>query len=92
MKEKSHHGSRKRFRKLVMSLAVVVVFVTTYALVLPALTLDEQKADETPGIDTGTKAEQSVDATGQDSSSGVSEESGSAFVLRAYRKKVWSIK
>ena len=45
----------RRYRKLVMSLAAVVVFVTTYALVLPALTLDEDKADSTPGIEVMTE-------------------------------------
>ena len=38
-------GSLKHHRKVVMALAAIVVFVTTYSLVLPAITLDEQEAD-----------------------------------------------
>ena len=34
-----------------MSLAVVVVFVTTYLLILPALTLEKEEAAQQGGID-----------------------------------------
>ena len=40
-----------KHRSVVMSLAVVVVFVTTYMLILPAITLDQDTAEKTPGID-----------------------------------------
>ncbi|MBQ3923947.1 MAG: hypothetical protein II696_00330, partial [Firmicutes bacterium] len=53
--------SLKRHRKLVTCLAAVVVFAVTYSLVLPAVTLDEQKAEETPGIETQTKVEEQVE-------------------------------
>lgn len=59
----SHHGSWKRYRKLVMSLAAIVVFVTAYALVLPAVTLDEKEAAEMPGTDAGTQVEQNVNGS-----------------------------
>ena len=42
---------KSRLRKLVMSLAVVVVFVTTYLLILPALTLEKEEAAQQGGID-----------------------------------------
>ena len=37
-------------RKLISALAGVVVFSTTYALILPALTLDQDAASDDPGI------------------------------------------
>ena len=40
-----------RYRTFVMSLAVIVVFVTTYLLILPAFTLEKEKAAEQGGID-----------------------------------------
>lgn len=40
----------KRWRKIVTSLAAVVVFVTTYALILPAITMDDETAKQEPGI------------------------------------------
>ena len=42
---------RKRFRTLVLLLSALVVFVTTYMLILPAITLDENEALEQGGID-----------------------------------------
>ena len=52
-----------------MSLAVIVVFVTTYMLVLPAVTLDNDTADQTPGIDTNTSVQTvQEDAQGGDES------------------------
>ncbi|HHT7710661.1 TPA: InlB B-repeat-containing protein [Streptococcus suis] len=44
---------QKKYRKFVNFVAVVVVFVTTYALILPALTLDQDKVNQTSGINTG---------------------------------------
>ncbi|HEL1949410.1 TPA: ribonuclease G [Streptococcus suis] len=37
---------QKKYRKFVNFVAVVVVFVTTYALILPALTLESNKASQ----------------------------------------------
>ena len=45
-------------RALLMTLAVLVVFATTYMLILPALTLEKDKAAEQGGI---TVAEQSTE-------------------------------
>ncbi len=42
---------RSRYRRLVLSLSCVVVFVTTYLLILPAITLEKDKAAEQGGID-----------------------------------------
>ena len=41
-----------KHRSAVMSLAVLVVFITTYIMILPAVTLDQDTAEKTPGIDT----------------------------------------
>ena len=38
------------FRKVTVTLAGIVVFVTTYALILPAIALEEQKATQESGI------------------------------------------
>ncbi len=39
------------YKAIVMSLAVIVVFITTYLLILPAFTLEKDKAAEQGGID-----------------------------------------
>ena len=43
--------SKIHLRSIVMTLAVLVVFVTTYVLILPAFTLDRDEAAEQGGID-----------------------------------------
>ena len=40
-----------KYKAIVLSLAVVVVFITTYLLILPAFTLEKDKAEEQGGID-----------------------------------------
>lgn len=45
-------GWRRKYKKLVNIIAVLVVFATTYALILPAITLDQEKAEQTAGIET----------------------------------------
>lgn len=40
----------KRWRTIVTCLAAVVVFVTTYALILPAITMDDETAEQEPGV------------------------------------------
>ena len=46
------HVRRKRLYRVVSVLACIVVFVTTYAMILPAITLDRATAEEQPGIET----------------------------------------
>ena len=46
------HVKRKRLYRVVSVLACIVVFVTTYAMILPAITLDRATAAEQPGIET----------------------------------------
>lgn len=41
---------RFKYRRLVVLLATIVVFVTTYALVLPAITLEQSKVSQQEGI------------------------------------------
>lgn len=40
----------KRHRAAVLSVMCVVVFATTYALILPAITIDQHTAENEPGI------------------------------------------
>lgn len=40
----------KKWRAVIMSLAVVVVFLTTYGLILPAITMEKEKAQDMPGM------------------------------------------
>ena len=47
-------------RKVVLALSCIVVFVTTYVLILPAFTLDEKEAAEQGGIDLPKAAVQTV--------------------------------
>ena len=51
--EKLHNSiqRRSRYRTVLLSLAIVVVFVTTYLLILPAITLDQNEAERQGGID-----------------------------------------
>ena len=44
----------KRWQKAVSVMAAVVVFVTTYALILPAITLDKDTASGQSGIEIAT--------------------------------------
>ena len=46
---------RKKYRRVVQLIAVLTVFGTTYALILPALTLDKDKVEQTAGIDVSEK-------------------------------------
>ena len=58
----------KKQRSLFLALCAMVVFVTTYLLILPALTLDENTAEDQGGIDTpATRLEQEtvIDAKGE---------------------------
>ena len=41
----------KRWQRMVSVLSAVIVFVTTYALILPAITLDKDTAQQQPGIE-----------------------------------------
>lgn len=45
------HGRRKRLYRVISVLACIVVFTTTYAMILPAITLDQETAEEQPGIE-----------------------------------------
>ena len=40
----------KKWQKVVVSLACIVVFITTYALILPAITMDRDEAKSQGGI------------------------------------------
>ncbi|MDO4519846.1 MAG: LPXTG cell wall anchor domain-containing protein [Eubacteriales bacterium] len=48
MKSLKRPGSTRK--KLLTALAVMVVFVTTYMLIIPAITIDRESADQEPGM------------------------------------------
>ena len=54
------HVKRKRLYRVVSVLACIVVFVTTYAMILPAITLDREMAAEQPGIETEAAGDPAV--------------------------------
>jgi fibro-slime domain-containing protein len=63
---RSGAGMRKR-RNLILCLAAVVVFVTTYMLILPAITIDNSSAKKMPGINvTSSVKTEAVKDTGSD--------------------------
>ena len=53
----------RKNRPLLMTLSAAVVFITTYLLILPALTLDEQEAARQGGIDLPAQQEQVLEDT-----------------------------
>ena len=61
---------KAKYKKVIGAIAVIVVFVTTYALILPALTLDSNAANQMPGINT----EQSGSVDGNTTSTSLSTE------------------
>ncbi len=51
-RQRIHVGRRRSLRqKLASLLSAVIVFVTVYAMILPAITLEHTVADVEPGID-----------------------------------------
>ena len=42
--------TRRYWKAIIMSLSMIIVFFVTYTLILPAITLEEKKANELPGI------------------------------------------
>lgn len=47
---KKFHQRMRRWRRVVTAMAAVVVFITTYALILPAITLDDNSASDQEGL------------------------------------------
>ncbi|MBR1780632.1 MAG: hypothetical protein IJ751_04420, partial [Oscillospiraceae bacterium] len=52
--------SKRAWRNTVIGIACVVVFATTYALILPAITISEDAAQEEPGLVLGGPAEETI--------------------------------
>lgn len=71
------HKRLMRYRKVFAVLAAVVVFATTYELILPAITIDRQRAAETPGMEVGVAAEEVVEES-ETEGSGADEEDAEA--------------
>ena len=42
---------RQWWHRIVQAMVAIVVFCTTYALILPAITMDEEYAQDMPGFD-----------------------------------------
>lgn len=73
------HKRLARYRRIFAFLAAVVVFATTYELILPAITMDRQRAVRSPGVEVGVAKDQrkgidfmeddslAVDMAGEDS-------------------------
>ena len=57
------HRQLKKLYRVIFALACVVVFVTSYALTLPAITLEKRVAQGMPGIDARSKATNNADST-----------------------------
>ena len=53
--------SDRRKRVALMAVAMCVVFATTYALILPALTIDQETAQEQPGIEVAQQEQKDAD-------------------------------
>ena len=62
---KAVYVKMKENRIALLAVAVLVVFVTTYLLVLPALTLDEEEAREQGGI-TLSESQEAAESTKPD--------------------------
>ena len=52
--------TRSRRQRIISVLAAVVIFVTTYALILPAITIDTDTAEKEPGIELETQTETQI--------------------------------
>ena len=52
------HKRLARYRRIFAFLAAVVVFATTYELILPAITMDRQRAVQSPGVEVGVAKDQ----------------------------------
>ena len=66
-----------RHRKVVTCMAALIVFVTAYMLILPAVTLDESTSQETPGVETNEEKSVSLqDETPDPDSRAAEEETG----------------
>ena len=71
-------NARARKQQIVVALAAVVVFVTTYMLILPAISVERDKADEV-GIKTETVQEQNeADASEEEEEEAASESAETA--------------
>jgi len=60
---KSHGQFIKNRRSVLIALSAAIVFVTTYILILPAITLDQESASEQGGIDVPAAEQQLQDVS-----------------------------
>ena len=67
------HRRSKTFRSIMISLASITVFVTTYALILPAITLELRQARNMAGVNLGSDQIQDEDLLAEDESDTLDE-------------------
>jgi hypothetical protein len=72
----AHHS---KWKPLALTLSIIVVFITTYALILPAMTLDQETARQQGGIDIAVEEQQDAASAkaGQAPSGEAAEETAS---------------
>ena len=76
-----------RRRTVLISLSCVVVFVTTYLLILPAFTLDKEEAAEQGGITVPTVTEETAEGdSGSDADEAKAESHNDAEPAEAAQK------
>ena len=69
------HKRLNRYRRVFAVIAAVVVFATTYELILPAITMDKRRAADTPGVEVGVAADSfEEEAAGNETGESVEEE------------------
>lgn len=68
------HGAMKKRRKTLVALGCVVVFITTYALILPAITMDQNHTDEGMSVENAGETAEGAGTDGQ----AVTEETAAA--------------
>ena len=57
----SRQKRKMRLKRLIALFSAIAVFVTTYALILPAITIDDETAENEPGLDVVQVDEETVD-------------------------------
>ncbi len=54
----------RKHRTVLLTMSVVIVFITTYVLILPAFTLDQEEAQQQGGIDVRTEQTEDIESDG----------------------------
>ena len=73
---------KMNLKSLVVTLAAIVVFTTTYMLILPAFTLDKEEAAEQGGIDVAVEQTVDEEAPAEKAEEPAAEQKESAEVVK----------